>query len=202
LQVLLTCKPLLLLALALALFHLGNAAMLPLYGMAVAANKQGDPALVVGATILVAQTTMVVMSVLAMRMAENRGYWLILLISFLALPVRGIVAACVIESWGVFPVQILDGIGAGLQSVAVPGLVARILDGTGRVNVGQGALMTAQGIGAAISPALGGWLAQSSGYPAAFLTLGTLSLGSVIIWIGYSAARNCNMGASGAARPM
>jgi hypothetical protein len=27
------------------------------------------------------------------------------------------------------PVQVLDGIGAGLQSVAVPGLVARILNG-------------------------------------------------------------------------
>ncbi len=35
-------------------------------------------------------------------------------------------------------VQALDGIGAGLQSVVVPGVVVRILDGTGRVNVGQG----------------------------------------------------------------
>jgi len=187
-EVLLTCKPLLLLAAALALFHLGNAAMLPLYGMAIAADRQGDPAMVVGATILVAQTTMVLMSVLAMRMAESRGYWLILLISFLALPIRGIVAAFLIKSWGVFPVQILDGVGAGLQSVAVPGLVARILDGTGRINVGQGALMTAQGIGAALSPALGGWLAQSHGYPAAFLTLGILSAGSLIIWIRYAAS--------------
>jgi hypothetical protein len=32
----------------------------------------------------------------------------------------------------------LDGVGAGLQSVAVPGLVARILNGASRVNVGQG----------------------------------------------------------------
>jgi predicted MFS family arabinose efflux permease len=34
-RVLLECKPLLVLAAALALFHLGNAAMLPLYGLAV-----------------------------------------------------------------------------------------------------------------------------------------------------------------------
>jgi MFS family permease len=199
-EVLLTCKPLLLLAAALALFHLGNAAMLPLYGMAIAANKQGDPAMVVGATILVAQTTMVLMSVLAMRMAESRGYWLILLISFLALPVRGIVAAFLIKSWGVFPVQILDGVGAGLQSVAVPGLVARILDGTGRINVGQGALMSAQGIGAALSPALGGWLAQSRGYPTALLTLGILSAGSLVIWIRFAASES--KGSSGAAQAL
>ena len=55
----------------------------------------------------------------------------------------------------------LDGVGAGLQSVAVPGLVARILNGTGRVNVGQGAVMTVQGLGASLSPAIGGWMAQA-----------------------------------------
>ncbi len=187
LQVLLSCKPLVLLALALALFHLGNAAMLPLYGMAVAAAKQGDPAAVVGATIVVAQTTMIAMSVIAMRVAERRGYWLVMLVSFAALPVRGLVAAYLVKSWGVFPVQILDGVGAGLQSVAVPGLVARILNGTGRINVGQGAVMTAQGVGAALSPALGGWIAQSSGYAAAFIALGALSLGSIVLWTRYAA---------------
>ena len=50
------------------------------------------------------------------------------------------------------PVQMLDGVGAGLQSVAVPGLVARILNGTGRVNVGQGAVMTVQGLGRFAQP--------------------------------------------------
>ena len=85
-----------------------------------------------------------------------------------------------------FPVQALDGIGAGLQSVAVPGLVARLLDGTGLVNVGQGAVMTAQGIGAALSPAIGGWIAERMGYPASFLILGAFALGSVAIWVGYS----------------
>ena len=38
--VLLECKPLLILAAALACFHLGNGAMLPLYGLAVVAAKQ------------------------------------------------------------------------------------------------------------------------------------------------------------------
>jgi MFS family permease len=187
LSVLLSCKPLLVLAGALALFHLGNAAMLPLYGMAVVDAKQGDPAALVAATIVVAQATMVLASLWAMRMAGRNGYWWILLISFAALPVRAVVAACLIKSWGVFPVQVLDGVGAGLQSVAVPALVARILNGTGRINVGQGAVMTAQGIGASLSPALGGWIAQTGGYPHAFLLLGALALGSVILWLSYAA---------------
>ena len=87
---------------------------------------------------------------------------------------------------GVFPVQALDGIGAGLQSVAVPGLVARILNGTGRVNVGQGAVMTIQGVGAALSPAIGGWLAQELGYPAAFTVLGCFAIGSIVIWLSFA----------------
>jgi MFS family permease len=63
--------------------------------------------------------------------------------------------------------------------------VARILNGTGRINVGQGAVMTVQGIGAALSPAIGGWIAQGLGYPLAFLILGGFALASIALWLGY-----------------
>lgn len=185
-RVLLECKPLLIVAAALAAFHLGNGAMLPLYGLAAASNNLGDPAAFVAMTIVIAQAVMIVASIFAMRMAETRGYWLVLLISFIALPIRGLVASYFVSKWGVFPVQILDGVGAGLQSVAVPGLVARILNGTGRVNVGQGAVMTMQNIGAALSPAIGGWLAQSLGYSSMFLILGSFALVSIALWVGFA----------------
>jgi MFS family permease len=185
--VLLECKPLLILAAALALFHLGNGAMLPLYGLAVVSAKQADPAGFVAITIVVAQGVMILVSLIAMRFAEKQGYWLVLLISFVALPIRGVIAAHVMNKWGVYPVQILDGIGAGLQSVAVPGLVARILHGSGRVNVGQGAVMTIQGLGASLSPLIGGWIAQEIGYSAMFLILGSFALGSIALWLGFSA---------------
>lgn len=181
--VLLECKPLLILAAALAFFHLGNGAMLPLYGLAVVSNDGADAASFVAITIVVAQTVMIAVSLIAMRLAEKEGYWLVILISFIALPIRGIVAAYSMNKWGVYPVQMLDGIGAGLQSVAVPGLVARILNGTGRVNIGQGAVMTVQGLGASLSPAIGGWIAQEIGYSAMFLILGGFALGSIALWI-------------------
>jgi MFS family permease len=185
-KVLLECKPLLILAAALALFHLGNGAMLPMYGLAVVSERHGDAASFVAMTIVVAQAVMILASLVAMRMAKKEGLWLVLLISFLALPIRGLVAASIIKGWGVFPVQALDGIGAGLQSVAVPCLVAHILNGTGRVNVGQGAVMTVQGVGASLSPAIGGWIAQQLGYPAAFLILGSFALGSIMIWLWFA----------------
>lgn len=176
-------KPLLILAACLCFFHLGNAAMLPLYGMAVVSAGKGNPAMFTAMTVVVAQAVMIGVSLLAMRFVASRGYWIVLLISFAALPLRGVIAGTFIEHWGVWPVQFLDGIGAGLQSVAVPGLVARLLNGTGRVNVGQGVVMMAQGIGASLSPALGGWLAEDLGYSAAFYTLGCFAILSLGLWI-------------------
>lgn len=187
LLVLAECKPLLVLAAALLFFHLGNAAMLPLYGMAMVSDAHANGPGFVAATIVVAQGVMIFAALAAMRLGERRGLWLVLLISFAVLPVRGALAAFLIVPWGVFPVQFLDGIGAGLQSVAVPALVARVLNGTGRVNAGQGAVMTAQGIGASLSPLLGGWLAQALGYGAMFVILGGIALGSVALWVAFAA---------------
>ena len=185
-KTLLRNKPMLILAAALACFHLGNGAMLPLYGMAVVGAGKGNAAMFTATTVVVAQAVMIVASLIAMKVAAGRGYWLVLLISFAALPLRGFLAGSFIEHWGVWPVQALDGIGAGLQSVAVPGLVACLLDGTGRVNVGQGAVMTVQGVGASLSPAIGGWLAQLLGYHAAFFILGSFAFASLALWLGFA----------------
>ncbi len=182
-RVMLTSRPLLLLAAALAMFHLGNAAMLPLYGLAVVAAHRGDPSAFTAQTIVVAQLVMVAAACLAYRMIGRIGYWGVMLVTFLALPLRGLAAATFITAWGVWPVQVLDGIAAGLQSVAVPALVVRLLQGTGRVNAGQGVVMAVQGAGAALSPALGGVLAQHFGYSSAFLVLGAVSTGSIAIWL-------------------
>jgi MFS family permease len=181
-RVLLRSRPLLAVAGAVTLFHLGNAAMLPLYGLAVVAGN-ANPFVTVASTVVIAQAVMVPASLVAMRIAEAYGYWPAILIAFTALPVRALIASHLVTAWGVIPVQVLDGVGAGILSVAVPGLVARILNGTGHINIGQGAVMAAQGLGGALSPVLGGVAAQTFGFPAAFTMLGGLSLGSVIIWL-------------------
>ena len=179
-------KPLIVAGAALMLFYLGDAAMLPLYGMAVVAAHRGDPAGFVALTIVVAQGVMIVTSLLAMKLAARRGYWLVLLVAFACLPIRGLVASALVTGWGVWPVEALDGVASGLVSVAGPGLIARIMDGTGRVNAAQGAIMAAQGLGGAVSPALGGWIAQGLGYPAALATLGGFALASIALWVGFA----------------
>lgn len=196
LQVLLKCSPLLVLAAALACFHLGNGALLPLYGMAAASKMKENAYTFVALTVIIAQLVMVVASIAGMKVAEKRGYWVILLISFLSLPIRAYIASRMINGVGLYPVQILDGIGAGLQSVAVPGLVAHLLNGAGRINIGQGAVMTIQGAGAALSPAIGGWIAQEMGFSTAFLVLGSFSIISLALWISFAKTlkKHCDPG--------
>ncbi|WP_342712815.1 MFS transporter [Bradyrhizobium sp. B124] len=85
-------KPLLALAVALAVFHPGNGAIVPLYGLAAVAGGHADGPSFVATTIVVAQGVMVLASIAGMRAAERRNYWPVPLLSFLALPIRGVFA--------------------------------------------------------------------------------------------------------------
>lgn len=181
---LLAIRPLRVLAATLLLFHLANAAMLPLLGQAmVARGTAGDPSAYTAATVLVAQGTMIPLALLAARLAERRGYRIVFILALVALPLRGALAGLVPNPGVLIPVQILDGVGAGLLGVAVPGLVARLLDGTGRVNTGLALVMTAQGIGAACSALLAGLVAERMGYGAAFLALGAVAVAALAVWL-------------------
>lgn len=188
LTVLLKHKTLLVLALSLAVFHLGNAAIVPLYGISAVAGSQTNGPSFVATIIVIAQGTMVIASIVGMRVAEKRNYWLLVLISFLMLPLRGLLAYFLTGWSGVVPVEILDGIGMGLQSIAVPGMVARSLYATGRVNLAQGAVITIQGAGAAVSPALGGFIANWIGFSPTFLVLGGFGIVAAALWIVLGAA--------------
>lgn len=154
-------------AITFGLFHLGNAAMLPLFGQAMVATAGADPSALTATTVVVAQGTMIPMALVAAWLGARRGYRLVLLLALAALPIRGVIAAAAVYhgvAWALIPVQVLDGVGAGLLGVATPGLVARILAGSGRFNLGLGFAMTAQGIGASLSTLLGGVVAQQVGY--------------------------------------
>ncbi len=172
---------LLLLAVVMLLFHLGNAAMLPLLGQAVVARGDADPSVFTALTIVVAQAVMIPVALLAGRQAGRHGYWPLVVVAMAALPLRGLIAASWPSAWALIPVQVLDGVGAGLLGVALPGLVAQILRGSGYVNAGLGAVLTVQGVGAAISPALAGLVARHFGYGAAFVALSVVAVAGLCL---------------------
>ena len=81
-------------------------------------------------------------------------------------------------------VQLLDGVGAGLYGALFPLIVADLMEGTGRFNVAQGAMQTAQGIGAALSTTVAGLVVVAAGYSAAFLTLAAIAgAGLLLFWL-------------------
>jgi predicted MFS family arabinose efflux permease len=173
-----------LLAATMALFHFGNAAMLPLLGQAMVGRGEGlDPSAFTAATVLVAQLTMIPVALLAASVAARRGYGVLFIVALLALPLRAMVAAWLPGGLALAPAQVLDGVGAGLLGVALPGMVARVLEGSGRVNAGLGAVMTAQGMGAALSAAFAGVIAHRYGYDAAFLALGGAATAGLALWV-------------------
>ncbi|MCK5931599.1 MAG: MFS transporter [Fulvimarina manganoxydans] len=187
LKTLLRNRRLLVLAACLMMFHLGNGGLLPLLGLRVASDGSVDPAAFTAATIIIAQLTMIPLALAASKIARARGYFIVLLAALVALPIRGLIAGFWGDLYSLVPVQILDGVGAGLLGVAVPGLVAQIMRGTGRVNVAFGAVMTMQGIGASLSPSVGGYIASTFGYSAAFITLGLFAVPALCLWIVWGA---------------
>ena len=142
-----------------------------------------DPVSYTAATVIIAQLTMIPVALLAAGFAGRRGYFLLLVAALVALPVRGLIAGLWPSPYALIPVQMLDGVGAGLLGVAVPGLVARMLRGSGHINAGLGAVMTVQGIGASLSPAIAGMIVARYGFSAAYLALAGFAVCGLVIWL-------------------
>lgn len=142
-----------------------------------------DPVSYTAATVIIAQLTMIPIALLAASFAGRRGYFLLLVAALVALPIRGLIAGLWPSPFALIPVQMLDGVGAGLLGVAVPGLVARMLKGTGHINAGLGAVMTVQGIGASLSPAIAGVIVSRYGFSAAYLALAGFAVCGLILWL-------------------
>ena len=191
LSVLLTCRPLLIFAICVTLFHLSNAAMLPLVGQKLALQDKHLGTSLMSACITAAQIVMVPMAMLVGAKADQWGHKRFFLAALLILPVRGALYTFSDNKAWLVGVQLLDGIGAGIFGAIFPVIVADLMRNTGRFNVAQGAIITAQSIGAAISTTLAGLIVVKAGYSAAFLTLGAVAaIGFVVCWFALPETRS------------
>ena len=81
-------------------------------------------------------------------------------------------------------VQLLDGISGAVIGVLTVLVIADLTRGSGHLNLAQGIIGTASGIGAALSTALFGLMAMSFGRTAAFLSIASVGLlGAAILWL-------------------
>jgi MFS family permease len=176
LTVLLTCRPLLIFAGCAIMFHFANAAMLPLVGQKLALQDKNLGTSLMSACIVAAQIVMVPMAMLVGAKADAWGRKPLFLIALSVLTVRGCLYPLSDNPYWLVGVQLLDGVGAGIYGAVFPVIVADLMRGTGRFNVAQGAIITAQGIGAALSTTLAGIVVVQAGYSAAFLTLAGVAI--------------------------
>jgi len=135
------------------------------------------------ACIVAAQIVMVPMAALVGRRADAWGRKPLFLAAFAILPLRGFLYTLSDDRYWLVAVQTLDGVGAGLYGALFVLVVADLTRGTGHFNLAQGAVITAQGIGAAVSTTLAGLVVVHAGYSAAFLTLGAIAAGGFLLYL-------------------
>lgn len=181
LQVLLKERGLMLLGVILLIFHFGNAPMSRLIAQDFALELQTPfrtTAIITG----IAQAAMIVVAALAPTLIRRFGLSVIFLVALTALPLRGLLAGSFSGFWVIYPVQVLDGVGAGLLGILTPVAVEHILKGTGRFNLGLACVMTIQGIGASLSNVVAGWLVTKGGFELSHFVGGGIAFIAIIIF--------------------
>ncbi len=175
-KALLENKPLMIFALTAFLFHLANAAMLTSVSQLLARTVGKDQATsLTAACIVAAQLVMVPVAIVVGRNTDRWGTKPLFLVAFAFLAARGALYTVSDNPWWLVGVQAMDGVGAGIFGALFPVVIADLTKGTGRFNVSQGAVASAQGLGAALSATLAGAIIVWAGYTASFLTLATIA---------------------------
>ncbi|CAH2604892.1 conserved membrane protein of unknown function [Rhodovastum atsumiense] len=197
-------RRLLIFAACVALFQVGNAALLPLAAsaitrattqapeLALATGGSGRVALlhdrlidlVVPASIILPQILAALISPQLGRLAHHWARRPVLLIGFIVLPLRAALFACDGSPQMMVAYQALDGISAAVFGVMLPLVVADITHDHGRFNLGMGVVGLAVGLGAAVSTGTAGTLADASGAATAFLGLAAAGVAAcVVVWL-------------------
>jgi MFS family permease len=183
LQVLLTCRPLLIFAAAAVLFHFSNAAMLPLVGQKLALVNKELGTTLMSVCIVAAQLVMVPVAIMVGRKADAWGRKPIFAAALAVLALRGALYPLSDNPYWLVGVQLLDGVGAGIFGALFPLVVADLTRGTGHFNVSQGAIATAADLGGALSAAAAGFIVVAAGYSAAFLFLAAIAAVGLALFV-------------------
>ena len=158
-------------AAAIMLFQLANAAMLPILAGILAKRTPETAALVLSICILMPQFVVVAIAPWIGLKAQSWGRRPLLLLTFVALSLRGAIFAVTSDPYLLVAAQLLDGISAASLGVLVPLIIADVTRGSGHFNFAQGLIGAAVGIGASFSTTLAGFIVDTSGGAITFLLL-------------------------------
>ncbi|HYZ63009.1 MAG TPA: MFS transporter [Acetobacteraceae bacterium] len=152
----------------IALFQMGNSAMLPLIGQRLVAEGAQNPTSWTSWCVIAASATMIPVAFTVGRLADRVGRRYLLIFACGVVILRCMVAMWAKGNYWLIPIEILDGICAGTFSVALPLAIADITYGSGRTQTAMGAMTTFQAGGAALASVTWGYVAKLAGFPVAF----------------------------------
>ena len=170
-------------AVCAVLFHLANAAMLPIAAAAVTKRAGSEAGLIIAACIVGPQLITAFLSPWAGWAADAWGRRPVLLLGFSALPIRGILLAFAADPYLIIAIQLFDGFSAAAFGVLFPLIVADVTRETGYYTTSLGLVGLAIGGGATLSTTVAGLVADHLGAGAAFLSLATVGLcATALLW--------------------
>ncbi len=178
---LLTTPALLVFAVCVMLFTLGNAAMMPLASTVLTKRATGAATLLIAACIVLPQLVVAVLSPVLGRIAEIRGRRLVMLVGFCTLPIRGLLFATLSDPSLIVLVQVLDGVAGAALGVLVPLVTSDIAGRSGHYNLSLGFIGFMVGVGATFSTSLAGWIADRFGDPVAFAGLAGVGFAAMLL---------------------
>ena len=113
-------RPLVIFGLCVMLFHLANAALLPLVGQKLATAHPKEATAMMSTCIIAAQLVMLPIALLVGRTADTWGRKPLFLAGFAVLPLRAVLYTLSDNSFWLIGVQVLDGVGAGYSAPSRP----------------------------------------------------------------------------------
>jgi MFS family permease len=167
-------RPLLIFIGILVLFQLADASVMPLAAGRLGKQDHEESELVTAALVVVQQVVTALISGWVAGHADDWGRKPLLVIGFSFLPIRAALFALAPSPWYLVAVQPLGGLTAAAIGIMTPLVIADVTRGTGRYNLAQGAAGTATAVGAALSTAGSGYIAQLFGYTTGFFVLAAI----------------------------
>jgi len=177
-------RALLVFAAAVLLFQLANAALLPIIAGALTALQAERATVILAVGILTPQLVVAAIAPWVGRQAQARGRRPLLALCFVALAIRAAIFAWSTAPGVVLAAQVLDGVSAATLGVLVPLVIADTTRGTGHFNLAQGAVGAAVGLGASLSTAGAGYVADVAGSGMVFALLAAVAASGLLVVVG------------------